>query len=129
MSATAKDVAVVTQERKSLVETFAHKYGVEKDKMLTTLKATCFNQGNNKPEVSNEQMLALLVVANEYELNPFTREIYAFPQAGGVVPIVGIDGWMRIINSHPDFNGMKFEDKFDESGNLLSCTCTMYRRS
>jgi phage recombination protein Bet len=114
--------------KKSLVKTIAHKYGVEESQMLNTLKKTCFSQGENKPEVSNEQMMALLVVADQYDLNPFTREIYAFPQNGGIVPIVGIDGWMNIINSHPDFNGMNFEDNFDNNGNLVSCTCTMYRK-
>jgi phage recombination protein Bet len=54
-------------------------------------------------------MIALLVVANQYKLNPFTREIYAFPTDGGIVPILGVDGWMRITNEHPMFNGMRFE--------------------
>lgn len=116
-------------EKKSLVKTIAHKYGVEEAQMLNTLKATCFKQqGDASRQVSNEQMMALLVVANEYNLNPFTREIYAFPQNGGIVPIVGIDGWMNIINSHPQFNGMTFEDNFDENNKLVSCTCTMYRK-
>jgi len=122
------DKQVATQEKKSLVKTIAHKYGVEEKQMLTTLKATCFSQGNNKPEVSNEQMMALLIVADQYDLNPFTREIYAFPQNGGIVPIVGIDGWMNIINSHPQFDGMTFEDTFGDDGKLVSCTCTMYRK-
>lgn len=121
------DKSVVPVEKKSLVKTIAHKYGVEENQMLTTLKATCFSQGNNKPEVSNEQMMSLLVVANEYNLNPFTREIYAFPQNGGIVPIVGIDGWMNIINSHPQFDGMEFIDDM-EDGKLVSCTCKMYRK-
>ena len=115
-------------EKKSLVKTIAHKYGVEESQMLTTLKATCFSQGNNKPEVTNEQMMALLVVANEYNLNPFTREIYAFPQNGGIVPIVGIDGWLNIINSHSQFDGMEFEEKFDDDGKLVSCTCKIHRK-
>lgn len=124
----SEEKQVATQEKKSLVKTIAHKYGVEESQMLNTLKKTCFSQGNNKPEVSNEQMMALLIVADQYDLNPFTREIYAFPQNGGIVPIVGIDGWMNIINSHPQFDGMTFEDTFGDDGKLVSCTCTMYRK-
>lgn len=60
--------------------------------------------------VSPEQMVALAVVAKQYRLNPFTKEIYAFPdKKKGVIPIVGVDGWARIINEHPAMNGMKFE--------------------
>jgi hypothetical protein len=67
-------------------------------------------------------MMALLVVADQYGLNPFTKEIYAFPDKGGIVPVVGVDGWSRIINSHSQFDGMEF--KQDEE----SCTCIMYRK-
>ena len=42
--------------------------------LIGTLKATAF-----KGQVSDAQMTALLVVANQYALNPWTKEIYAFP--------------------------------------------------
>ncbi len=121
----------------SLVERFAGRFHVEAGKLLNTLKATAFKQPADKqtgraPEVSNEQMMALLVVADQYNLNPFTREIYAFadPKRGGIVPIVGVDGWSRIINEHPEFDGMTFATAFqsDKVGKPESVTCTMYRR-
>lgn len=72
--------------------------------LIDTLKATAF-----KGEVSDAQMTALLVVANQYALNPWTKEIYAFPDKNnGIVPVVGVDGWSRIINSHPQFDGIEF---------------------
>jgi hypothetical protein len=86
--------------------------------LIGTLKATAF-----KGQVSDAQMTALLVVANQYALNPWTREIYAFPDKNnGIVPVVGVDGWSRIINSHPQFDGIEFEQN-DES-----CTCIIYRK-
>lgn len=86
--------------------------------LINTLKKTAFPGA-----VTNEQMVALLVVANQYGLNPWTREIYAFPhKQEGIVPIVGIDGWLKIINNHPQFDGMEFEQD-DEK-----CTCTIYRK-
>ena len=84
-----------------------------------TLMATAF-RGQN---VSPEQMTALLVVSNQHGLNPWTNEIYAFPNNGGIVPIVGVDGWSRIMNEHPQFDGMEFS--FGEDN---SCTCTIYRK-
>ncbi len=86
--------------------------------LIETLKATAF-----KGQVSDAQMTALMVVANQYALNPWTKEIYAFPDKNnGIVPVVGVDGWARIINSHPQFDGMEFEQD-DES-----CTCVMFRK-
>ena len=125
MSALAK-----TEKRASLLSTMAGKYGVEPEKMLTTLKATAF-----KGDVSNEQMMALLVVANQYELNPWTKEIYAFPdKKNGIVPVVGLDGWSRIINSHPQFDGMEFveSESIVESAEHKPCPewieCRIYRK-
>lgn len=86
--------------------------------LIETLKATAF-----KGQVSDAQMTALMVVANQYALNPWTKEIYAFPDKNnGIVPVVGVDGWSRIINSHPQFDGIEFEQ------NDQSCTCIIYRK-
>ena len=86
--------------------------------LVDTLKSTAF-----KGQVSDAQMTALLLVAGQYGLNPFTREIYAFPDRNsGIVPVVGVDGWSRIINQHPQFDGMDFEQDAE------SCTCIIYRK-
>jgi len=86
--------------------------------LVETLKATAF-----KGNVSDSQMTALLIVANQYGLNPWTKEIYAFPDKNnGIVPVVGVDGWSRIINSHPQFDGLDFEQDSD------SCTCIIWRK-
>jgi phage recombination protein Bet len=86
--------------------------------LVETLKATAF-----KGQVTDAQMTALLVVATQYGLNPWTKEIYAFPDKNnGIVPVVGVDGWSRIINSHPQFDGMDFQQDAE------SCTCIIYRK-
>lgn len=86
--------------------------------LMDTLKATAF-----KGQVSDAQMTALLIVANQYGLNPWTKEIYAFPDKNnGIVPVVGVDGWARIINGNQQFDGMEFEQDDDK------CTCKIYRK-
>lgn len=96
-----------TKQRQSLVTRFADKYHIEPAKLMDTLKATAFRQRGDTV-VTNEQMAALLIVADQYKLNPFTKEIFAFNDKGAVVPVVSVDGWSRIINEHPAFNGMEF---------------------
>jgi phage recombination protein Bet len=86
--------------------------------LIDTLKATAF-----RGQVSDAQMTALLVVANQYGLNPWTKEVYAFPDKNnGIVPVVGVDGWTRILNANPEFDGMDFEQTED------ACTCRIYRK-
>jgi phage recombination protein Bet len=80
--------------------------------------------------VSNEQFVSFMAVANEYKLNPLVKEIYAFPaKGGGIQPVVSIDGWIKIITSHPDFDGMEHDYEMDDSGNCISVTCSIYRKS
>lgn len=104
----------------TLTNRLANTLGMGEDgsDLLPVLKATAF-----KGQVSDAQMTALLVVANQYGLNPWTREIYAFPDKNnGIVPVVGVDGWSRIINGHQQFDGMDFLQ--DDQ----SCTCVIYRK-
>lgn len=106
-------LATLTQKLASRLD-----MGTDGSGLIETLKATAF-----KGQVSDAQMTALMVVANQYGLNPWTKEIYAFPDKNnGIVPVVGVDGWSRIINEHPMFDGIEFEQT-DEL-----CTCIIYRK-
>lgn len=86
---------------------------IEGKELIDTLKATAFKVKEGDQPVSDSQMMALLVIAKQYHLNPWTKEIYAFPDKGGITPIVGVDGWSRIINEHPQFDGIEF--RFSEN--------------
>ena len=101
----------------------ANRFEMEPKNFEATLKATVI-----PANVSNEQFAAFLLVAKEYNLNPLTKEIYAFPsKSGGIQPIVSIDGWVRIINENPKFNGLTFEDQV-ENGEVISITCSIHRK-
>jgi phage recombination protein Bet len=75
--------------------------------LIETLKLTCFRQRGNDI-VTDAQMEALLIVAEMYRLNPFTKELFAFSDKGAIVPVVSVDGWARIINENPAMNGLEF---------------------
>jgi len=107
---------IVIQQAEKLASTLS--IAGSGSELIATLKATAF-----KGQVNDAQMTALLIVAQQYGLSPWTKEIYAFPDKNnGIVPVVGVDGWSRIINSHPQFDGIEFEQN-DES-----CTCIIYRK-
>ena len=76
-----------------------------------------------------EQVAAVLLVADQYHLNPLTKEIYAFPnRGGGIVPGVGVDGWIKLMNEHPAADGVELVENNDEKGALISVTATVYRK-
>lgn len=115
---------VAVQPRLSVTEAMAERYGMVAKNFEATLRATVVPR-----ETTPEQFAAFLLVCKEYELNPITKEIYAFPtKGGGIQPIVSVDGWANLINSHPAFDGMEFDDTMDEKGNLVAITCRMYRK-
>lgn len=120
---TATNIAEHPRQKSVLLD-MADRFGMEPAAFEATLRATVFPANGSK-----EQLAAFLLVAKKYSLDPVTKQIYAFPtQGGGIQPIVSIDGWMYLINSHPQFDGMEFEDTLDASGKLLSITCRMFRK-
>jgi len=116
-------VAQIEQPRASLIATMAARYNMEPATFAATLRATVV-----PPKATNEEFAAFLMVAKEYGLNPITKEIYAFPkQGGGIQPIVSVDGWANLINSHPQCDGFEFDDHLD-GDKLVSVTCRIYRK-
>lgn len=112
-----------TQTKVSALAVMAAKINVDPAKLHQTLKATVFKGA------SDEELLALVVVANTYGLNPLLKELYAFPaKGGGIVPVVSIDGWVSMVNDHPAMDGMEFEEHYSEAGKLEAITCKLWRK-
>ena len=125
----------VNNKQTSLFKKFADKFNfADEKKLIDTLKATAFKVKDG--EVTDEQMMALLIVADQYGLNPFTKEIFAYPdKQNGIVPVVSVDGWSRIINQHPDVDGLEFvydDNWVNDLAGAKSCPasieCVIYRK-
>lgn len=117
-------VAKIETARPSLIATMAAKFNMDPKAFEQTVRSTVMPSQH-----TNEQFAALMMVAKEYDLNPLTKEIYAFPaKGGGIVPVVSIDGWLNLVNSHPACDGFEIEFHDDDNGQPVSCTCRMYRK-
>lgn len=109
----------------SVVIRMAERFGMDRVAFERTLMATVVPGGKATPE----QVAAVLLVADQYHLNPLTKEIYAFPnRGGGIVPVVGVDGWIKLMNEHPAADGVELVENNDEKGALISVTATVYRK-
>lgn len=110
-------------EQKGLLAEFAGAFALSEQQMKHTLIRTVFPGGQ---PVSDEQFVQFIAVAKQYGLNPFVKEIYAFPaKGGGIQPIVSIDGWLTMINRHPQMDGLETVDVI-EGGALVAITAKIY---
>lgn len=107
-------------QRASALAIMAANCNVDPSKLHLTLKNTVFKGA------TDDELLALVVTSNRYGLDPFLKQIYAFPKkGGGIVPLVGFDGWVAIANRQPNFDGMTVEVE-GEGKNPESATCKIY---
>ena len=126
-----QEVGVLLPEKKhkNALDKLAARLDLSPKMLSDTLRATAFNLCKDEA-----QFVAAVVVANTYGLNPILREMTAFPgKSGGVVPVVMIDGWIKLVNRQETYNGMKFIDnllegeKVNKSGtNMDSVTVEFY---
>lgn len=119
------NVATLPREAEApagVIATMARQYSMDPRAFEATLRATVV-PGN----CTKEQFAAFLLVARQYGLNPVTKEIYAFPAKGGIQPVVSIDGWMNLCNSHPQMDGLEFDDHV-EGDKLTAVTARIWRK-
>jgi len=136
----AQKAAVPAQQENPLVASVAKSLGMNVTAFYLALRSTVLPKVKD-PETkqlrnpTEGEVYGFLSVVNAHKLNPFIQEIYAFPKkGGGMQAVVGIDGWLRIINSNPDFDGMEMDWTFRaaekaEVPRLESCTITIHSKS
>ena len=116
--------AIMQPARETAISSMAGRYKMSQQKLMDTLKNGILRGA------SDSDFAAFMVVADQYDLNPFTKEIHAFSGQGkGITPMVGIDGWATLVNRQPGYDGCEFEFGDDDKGNLLSATCRMYLKN
>lgn len=120
----SKEVAVA--QPKSVIMDMAIRYGMEKDQFEQVVRQTCMP---SNVAVSPAEFAAFVLVAKELGLNPIAKEIFAYPKkGGGIQAIVSIDGWITLINQHPQFDGMDFLAINDDKAELVAMQCSMWRK-
>jgi hypothetical protein len=126
------NVEVLEGQPRGVVATMAQKFNMRPESFEATVRATCSPAPKRDQEavpLTREEFAAFILVANHYDLNPLTREIFAYPKrGGGIVPVVSIDGWVNLINRQPACDGWDMVADLDKNGFLKSYTCTMYRK-
>jgi phage recombination protein Bet len=115
--------AIEITKKPSLLQVMADERSISPQAFLEAIRSTVFPK-----EGTQEQLIAFLLIANKYKLEPLLKEIYAFPSKGGIQPIVGVDGWTAIVNRQAEYDGVEFVENFNKAGDLMSITAKIHRK-
>lgn len=104
----------------------ASQNGVSQEEVADVIKNMIVSGKNQHgATATNAEMTVVSSIFAKYDLNPFIREGHAFVSGGKLQVMIGIDGWIKIMNRQPNFDGVEFEDHF-ENGELISVTTKIY---
>ncbi len=91
----------------------------ESREMVETLKQTVAKGA------TDAQFKMFVEVCKQTGLNPFLKEIWYVPSVG---VMAGRDGYLRVANEHPQFDGMETYVERDEKGIPLKAVCKVWRK-
>jgi len=117
--------ALITQDeikgKKNALDKMAARLDVSAEVLKKTLMATAFSLCKDEA-----QFLSAVIVANTYQLNPILKEMTAFPgKSGGVVPIVMIDGWIKLVNRQDNYDGVELIENENKDGEKNNSKTTL----
>ena len=123
----ATQAMALTSDRPSLSALFAAKYAVQQNNVFALLKDTALK---SKDAVSDAEVAAFMIVCNQYELNPFIKEIYGFMSKGKMQYVISVDGWATLVNRQASLNGIEFEEHFEQDGKTIKAiTCRIHHKN
>lgn len=79
------------------------------------------------PGLTDAEFALFAEIVKSTGLNPVTKEVWAIKAGGRLQLMTGINGFLRIANSHPMFDGMEVEFEWDNK-QLVSATAKVYRK-
>ena len=108
------------------LEVIANSTGVTPEEVGEVLRGMIISGKNQHgATATNAEMTVVSSIFAKYDLNPFIREGHAFISGGKLQVMIGFDGFVKIMNRQPTFNGVEFEDKFEE-GELVAVTTKIH---
>jgi len=57
-------------------------------------------------------------ICAKYDLNPLMKEVAIFTTGGKLQVTIPIDGWIKILNRNPDFDGIEYEYGYKDDGSI-----------
>lgn len=102
-----------TERRRTTLREAAAFLGVPAHKIYDILRNLWKPSKGQEPLTNNEIFNGLVLIAR-FELDPFAREIYVTRGSHGLMVIIGIDGWVKILDRTDHYDG--FDREYGYSG-------------
>lgn len=121
----------------NLVTQMAKKYGISKDSFFELFKREVFKNECLNTEPTEKDILQILIAVSCRNLNPIAGDVYAAKNdfMEGFALVLTYSGWLKIVNSHKEFDGVEFKYSQQEirvNGESMAvpewCECTIYRK-
>jgi len=126
----ANEVIEYVPRAQSIRATAAQFLGVPPDKACDLLR-NVWQTSKGQPPLTDAEMFVGMSMIARFGLDPIAREIYVTRTSKGLCTIIGIDGWIKVLDRTDGYDGFEQRLEFDEHDELLWCETTIYstRRS
>lgn len=104
-------------KRQSITASAAAVLGVEPSKLCGLLRNVWRTSKGQEPLTDQEMFQGISLIAR-YELDPIAKEIYVTRTSKGLVTIIGIDGWIKVLDRTDHYDGFDVELHSDENGKI-----------
>jgi hypothetical protein len=121
-------VAATAARQRGLVERAGAFLGVPPARVFEVLRAV-WTTSKGQPPLTDQEIKTGLALVARYELDPFAREIYVTRGKDGPMTVLGIDGWIKILDRTDHYDGFQveiFTDDGMEDGEVTAVETRIY---
>lgn len=127
--AIALDAAIAATERNmTLTERAAEVMGVPAESVVAILRSV-WTVGKDEAELTQSEMFVGIGIVAKYGLDPIAREIYVTRNKGKMMTIIGIDGWVKILDRTEHYDGYEIALHEDDKGVIDYVDATIHSKT
>lgn len=106
------------QRRQSVAAAAATILGVAPARLCDLLR-NVWKTSNGQPPLTDQEMFAGISMIARFELDPISKEVYVTRDSKGrLLTIVGIDGWVKILDRTEHYDGFEQEIHATDDGEI-----------
>lgn len=126
VSGTLDATIEATARHKSVLVDAANILGVGADKVCGLLRNVWTTSKGQAPLTDAEMFKGLSLIAR-YELDPIARDVYVTRSKDGrLLTIIGIDGWIKVLDRTEHYDGFEWDDECDDNGKVVAVNVKIY---
>jgi hypothetical protein len=115
-----------TARHKSVLMDAASILGVNPTKLCDLLRNVWKTSKGVAPLTDAEMFKGLSLIAR-YELDPIAKDVYVTrTKDGKLLTIIGIDGWIKVLDRTEHYDGFEWDDETDANGKVIAVNVRIY---